>query len=65
MFAAFKRGDLDGVMAHVAEDIELLAPSLGEFPWGGTISGGQVSEQRVAEDPLHRRDEDGDPKQVF
>ncbi|MFP6828772.1 MAG: nuclear transport factor 2 family protein [Gammaproteobacteria bacterium] len=48
MYAAFKQGDLDGVMAHVAEDIELLAPSLGEFPWGGTFRGRAAYRDRLA-----------------
>ena len=28
MYAAFMSGDLDGVLSHVTEDIEYLAPSL-------------------------------------
>ena len=48
IYAAFKQGDLDGVMAHVAEDIELLAPSLGEFPWGGTFRGRAAYRDRLA-----------------
>ena len=48
MYAAFNRGDLDGVMLHIADEIQHLVPSLGEFPWGGTFEGRTAFRDRLA-----------------
>ena len=39
MYVDFMSGNLDGVLKHVTENIEYLAPGLGEFSWGGTVRG--------------------------
>ena len=39
MYTDFMSGNLDGVLKHIAENIEYLSPSLGEFSWGGTVRG--------------------------
>ena len=47
MFAAFKQGDLDGVMVHVADEIEHLVPTLGQLPWGGRTEGRGAFRERL------------------